>query len=210
MKTSDWRPTAAACLASGGGGEGAGMNEVMNWWKTKSWSAWWTAAAARAVAAAAALGLGSAVVPAAAHAAARPELAASYYPYLKDCLATLTKLDANWDEITKTEDGDEIRRYIGTVGTTSPLYKIRPSIAAIQKADDLPDDLDVEELLNKSEELLQALVDVENMSYSANFADYSGGGQLSAGLFIKKSRVHVVEAKNALASIVSLLKAFDI
>ena len=35
----------------------------------------------------------------------------------------LDELSTNWDRIAT--DGDNVRRYLGTVGVTSPLFKIR-------------------------------------------------------------------------------------
>jgi len=130
-------------------------------------------------------------------------------PYLRQCLATLDELIDNWEDITKKEDGDEIRRYIGTVGSKSPLAKIRLALQAVQRADDLPDDLDIDEYLSKTETFFAALTDVENMSYSANFASYSGGGQLNAAQFIGKSRKSVLEAKAALAAIIEMLSGLE-
>jgi len=124
---------------------------------------------------------------------------------IKDSEKTLGSLVDNWEEVTKTNDGDAVRRYLGTVGSTSPLAKVRQALQAIQKSADLPDEIDTEVLLTKSEELLTALSGAENNAYSANFADYSGGGQLKGSQFIKKSKEEVLIAEAALRELVKIL-----
>ena len=64
----------------------------------------------------------------------------AYLPLLDASGKTLDELAANWDRIAT--DGDSVRRYLGTVGVTSPLFKIRGGLKGVLKAKDLPDAFD--------------------------------------------------------------------
>ena len=63
-----------------------------------------------------------------------------YLPLLDASGRTLDELSTNWDKIAT--DGDNVRRYLGTVGVTSPLFKIRGGLKGVLKANDLPDAFD--------------------------------------------------------------------
>ena len=63
-----------------------------------------------------------------------------YLPLLDASGKTLDELATNWDKIAT--DGDNVRRYLGTVGVTSPLFKIRGGLKGVLKANDLPDAFD--------------------------------------------------------------------
>ena len=64
----------------------------------------------------------------------------AYLPLLDASGKTLDELSTNWDRIAT--DGDNVRRYLGTVGVTSPLFKIRGGLKGVLKATDLPDSFD--------------------------------------------------------------------
>jgi len=64
----------------------------------------------------------------------------AFLPLLDASGKTLDELAANWDKIAS--DGDNVRRYLGTVGVTSPLFKIRGGLKGVLKAKDLPDAFD--------------------------------------------------------------------
>ena len=64
----------------------------------------------------------------------------AYLPLLDASGKTLDELSTNWDRIAT--DGDNVRRYLGTVGVTSPLFKIRGGLKGVLKANDLPDAFD--------------------------------------------------------------------
>lgn len=132
---------------------------------------------------------------------------ADWIALLKECDQTLDTLQSNWADITKTQNGDEVRRYLGTVGSTSPLSKLRTAIQALQRADDLSDDVDLEAFAMESETLLNAIVDADARSYEANFADFSGGGQLKASQFIEKAYQQVLVAQKAIKALIKTLSA---
>ena len=58
----------------------------------------------------------------------------------------------------------------------------------------LQDDVDIEEFVEAYQAVLQELGDAENDCYSANFADFSGGGQLKGSNFLKKARQAITTA----------------
>jgi hypothetical protein len=64
----------------------------------------------------------------------------AYLPLLDASGKALDELSTNWDKIAT--DGDNVRRYLGTVGVTSPLFKIRGGLKGVLKANDLPDAFD--------------------------------------------------------------------
>ena len=64
----------------------------------------------------------------------------AYLPLLDASGKALDELTSNWDRIAT--DGDSLRRYLGTVGVTSPLFKIRGGLKGVLKAKDLPDAFD--------------------------------------------------------------------
>ncbi|CAN0296735.1 unnamed protein product, partial [Hapterophycus canaliculatus] len=106
-----------------------------------------------------------------------PKEAASWFPLLSKCYASLEDVLANWDKYTVRQDGDAIRRLIGTVGVSSPLSSIRKAFTSIRDAEEESQgDIDVIAYVEAYMEVLTALGDAENDLYSANFADYSGGG----------------------------------
>ena len=47
---------------------------------------------------------------------------------IKKSISEMETLLTNWEEITKSGDGDEIRRRLGTVGKTSSLFKLPKTI----------------------------------------------------------------------------------
>ena len=95
----------------------------------------------------------------------------AYLPLLDASGKTLDELSTNWDRIAT--DGDSVRRYLGTVGVTSPLFKIRGGLKGVLKAKDLPDAFDAVAFAEASEAFLNDLQDAEGDAYGAQFADYS-------------------------------------
>ena len=85
-----------------------------------------------------------------------------------------------------------MRRYLGTVGVTSPLFKIRGGLKGVLKATDLPDSFDAVAFAEASEAFLNDLQDAEGDAYGAQFADYStsvgSGGQSPSATMLGKAR----------------------
>jgi len=131
----------------------------------------------------------------------------AYLPLLDASGKTLDELASNWDKIAT--DGDSVRRYLGTVGVTSPLFKIRGGLKGVLKAKDLPDAFDVVAFAEASEEFLNNLQDAEGDAYGAQFADYStsvgSGGQSPSATMLGKARKDVERARRSYAELLRLL-----
>ena len=128
-------------------------------------------------------------------------------PLLDASGKTLDELAANWDRIAT--DGDSVRRYLGTVGVTSPLFKIRGGLKGVLKAKDLPDAFDAVAFAEASEAFLNNLQDAEGDAYGAQFADYStsvgSGGQSPSATMLGKARKDVERAQRSYAELLKLL-----
>jgi hypothetical protein len=131
----------------------------------------------------------------------------AYLPLLDASGKTLDELAANWDRIAT--DGDSVRRYLGTVGVTSPLFKIRGGLKGVLKATDLPDAFDAVAFAEASEAFLNDLQDAEGDAYGAQFADYStsvgSGGQSPSATMLGKARKDVERAQRSYAELLRLL-----
>ena len=131
----------------------------------------------------------------------------AYLPLLDASGKTLDELAANWDRIAT--DGDSVRRYLGTVGVTSPLFKIRGGLKGVLKAKDLPDAFDAVAFAEASEAFLNNLQDAEGDAYGAQFADYStsvgSGGQSPSATMLGKARKDVERAQRSYAELLRLL-----
>ena len=131
----------------------------------------------------------------------------AYLPLLDASGKTLDELSTNWDRIAT--DGDNVRRYLGTVGVTSPLFKIRGGLKGVLKANDLPDSFDAVAFAEASEQFLAELQDAEGDSYGAQFADYStsvgSGGQSPSATMLGKARKDVERAQRSYAELLRLL-----
>ena len=131
----------------------------------------------------------------------------AYLPLLDASGKALDELSTNWDRIAT--DGDNVRRYLGTVGVTSPLFKIRGGLKGVLKATDLPDAFDAVAFAEASEAFLNDLQDAEGDAYGAQFADYStsvgSGGQSPSATMLGKARKDVERAQRSYAELLRLL-----
>ena len=131
----------------------------------------------------------------------------AYLPLLDASGKALDELTSNWDRIAT--DGDSLRRYLGTVGVTSPLFKIRGGLKGVLKANDLPDAFDAVAFAEASEQFLAELQDAEGDAYGAQFADYStsvgSGGQSPSATMLGKARKDVERAQRSYAELLKLL-----
>ena len=83
------------------------------------------------------------------------------------CKAT-DRLYSDWDTLS-SGGGDAVRRELGTVGTSSPLFQLNKAVRVLQ--DEASDPIEWGE---NSEELLLSLGRADSMAYSSNFAGGSG------------------------------------
>mgnify|MGYP004189054257 CR=1 FL=1 len=113
---------------------------------------------------------------------------------------------AQWDAAQKEIDailqdwpiaggGDGIRRRIGTVGDTSPLFQIEKSCKKL-----IPAAEDPEAFAEALENFVSAIARVDGMAYSSNFAGGSGKpSENSATKYIERSRGEVEALKKLVA-----------
>lgn len=87
---------------------------------------------------------------------------------LLDARDSLKYLVDHYDEIVNAGGGDNVRRYLGTVGTTSGLYGIRAVLKELQE--EAPDIVTYTEAVQDFETSLQA---ADTAVYSANFVEFS-------------------------------------
>lgn len=90
--------------------------------------------------------------------------------------ASLRYLLDHYDEIS-AGGGDNVRRYLGTVGVGSGLYGIGKVLRALQKEDDNGGGVveDVVEFNELSEELISAINRADGSAYMSIFATFSSG-----------------------------------
>ena len=106
--------------------------------------------------------------------------------------AALKELDAIVSDFDAIQGGgDGIRRRLGTVGTTSPLFQIEK---ACQKL--LGEAEDPAEFADALEEFMLGVGRVDGMAYSSNFAGGSGKpSENSAATYIARSKKELVVLK---------------
>jgi hypothetical protein len=85
----------------------------------------------------------------------------------QDAQKTLDYLIDNYDNISK-EGGDNVRRYLGTVGTTSALYGIPKVMKDLQVESD-----DIVEFTENMQDFNYYLRAADTAVYSANFVEFS-------------------------------------
>lgn len=124
----------------------------------------------------------------------------------KRAVADIDKLATNYESIS-AKGGDEVRKYLGTVGdstlssATTPMFKIDKSLKKLASDADDP-----EEFLNAVEEFLLRVSAADSMAYSANFAGGSGKPKPPAeylrlaGEEVKDMRKRADEVTEALGS----------
>ena len=91
--------------------------------------------------------------------------------------------------------GDGIRRRIGTVGTTSPLFDIEKTCRKL-----IPTADDPVAFAEALEEFVSGIARVDGMAYSSNFAGGSGKpSENSATRYIERSKDELVALKKDVA-----------
>ena len=80
---------------------------------------------------------------------------------------TLSTLLSDYPQIS-AKGGDEIRRYLGIVGTTSPLFSINKTFADLRDSAD-----DIVEFTEAATDFDRALRGADGQAYSSNFVEFS-------------------------------------
>ena len=131
-------------------------------------------------------------------AAATPEAAKKQIVAAYQELGTLL---LNMDTVTKEEGGDGIRRVLGTVGTTSPVYLIEPAFRLLfEKDDTLP-----MEYIENVEQIMRELQDADSQAYSANFITFSSAKGKPED-FYKRASEGIVRARTRWAENAKMLQ----
>eukprot|EP00531_Pseudo-nitzschia_arenysensis_P010996 CAMPEP_0116135228 /NCGR_PEP_ID=MMETSP0329-20121206/11080_1 /TAXON_ID=697910 /ORGANISM="Pseudo-nitzschia arenysensis, Strain B593" /LENGTH=216 /DNA_ID=CAMNT_0003630017 /DNA_START=105 /DNA_END=755 /DNA_ORIENTATION=+ len=113
---------------------------------------------------------------------------------------SLDYLLKNYDEICEG-GGDNIRRYLGTVGTTSGLYGIAKVMKTLQEEAD-----DIVEYTETMNEVNAALVGADGSAYMAIFTESSTSGVPPKKYFDDAK----IEVKRAIASMQEIAKQLNI
>ncbi len=113
---------------------------------------------------------------------------------------SLVYLLNNYDEICEG-GGDNIRRYLGTVGTSSGLYGIAKVMKVLQQ--EAEDIVEYTEVMN---EINSALVGADGSAYMAIFTESSTSGVPPKKYFDDAK----IEVKRAIASMQEIAKQLDI
>lgn len=90
----------------------------------------------------------------------------------------LEELLAKWDKLE--DHGDAVRRYLGTVGTKSPLFKLDRAFRCIREdifaGEERYADLDALEFAEQSQAVLDGIKNSDFLAYSSIFSSYGNGG----------------------------------
>ena len=125
--------------------------------------------------------------------AAKAQIVAGY-----KALGTL--LD-DFDKITDAEGGDGVRRVLGTVGTTSPVYLIEPAFRLLfDKDESLP-----MEYIENVESLMLNLQLADGDAYSANFITFSSAKGKPEDYY-KRAKGYVTTARKTWLDLMGQLK----
>lgn len=94
-------------------------------------------------------------------------------PQIEAGFEALQSLEKNWDAKTKGFDGDVVRRILGSVGLTSPLFNIRKSfLRAWQITADTYDDYSVvDEMETEWNNVLDGISAIDYQMYSVSFTE---------------------------------------
>ena len=114
--------------------------------------------------------------------------------------ASLDYLLAHYDEICEG-GGDNVRRYLGTVGTSSGLYGIAKVMKILQDAAD-----DIVEYTETMNEINAALIGADGSAYMAIFTEASTSGVPPAKYYGDAK----IEIERAIRSMQEIAKQLDI
>lgn len=119
---------------------------------------------------------------------------------VKDAIASLEYLLNNYDQICEG-GGDNIRRYLGTVGTTSGVYGIIKTMKILQNEAD-----DIVEFTETMNEVNTSINQADGSAYMAIFTTSSTSGVPPKKYFDDAK----TETKNAIKALNDLAKQLDI
>lgn len=100
-------------------------------------------------------------------AGSRPKTEEEARQRFEDARKSVDDLLSNYVKISKG-GGDNIRRYLGTVGTTSSLYGIKPVFKLLQDSSD-----DIVEFTENMNDFDRYLTGADGQAYSSMFVEFS-------------------------------------
>ena len=146
-----------------------------------------------------------------------PAKADSYIVQLKAGEKAMVDLLANWEAATKAAvqnaegdaiDGDAVRRVVGSVGTSSPLFGVDKVLKIVGSDLDANGKVDFIDFTELSDEVVVKLRETNDMAYSAIFSDASGNygrpGQGSKD-YLERSRVALTAALASYRRLLALI-----
>ena len=146
-----------------------------------------------------------------------PAKADSYIVQLKAGEKAMVDLLANWEVATKAAvqnaegdaiDGDAVRRVVGSVGTSSPLFGVDKVLKIVGSDLDARGAVDFIDFTELSDEVVVKLRETNDMAYSAIFSDASGNygrpGQGSKD-YLERSRVALTAALASYRRLLALI-----
>ena len=146
-----------------------------------------------------------------------PAKADSYIVQLKAGEKAMVDLLANWETATKAAvqnaegdaiDGDAVRRVVGSVGTSSPLFGVDKVLKIVGSDLDAKGAIDFIDFTELSDEVVVKLRETNDMAYSAIFSDASGNygrpGQGSKD-YLERSRVALTAALASYRRLLALI-----
>lgn len=109
----------------------------------------------------------------------------------RDAMNTIDDLVTNYDTISR-DGGDNVRRYLGTVGTTSALYGISKVLRVLQR--EANDIVVYTECMNDLEYWLR---DADTAAYSSMFVEYSAA-KSRPEQYIRDAKVAIQHMKDTI------------
>lgn len=119
---------------------------------------------------------------------------------LRQARASLNELLQNYDTIAQ-QGGDNIRRYLGTVGTTSGLVGIDKVFRELQDSIDV----DIVEFIETKADFEYYLQAADTAAYSSIFVDYSSAKGKPEDYY-KEAKKAIVQMDQTLTKIMQLLE----
>jgi hypothetical protein len=119
---------------------------------------------------------------------------------------SLNYLIDHYADIQASGGGDNVRRYLGTVGTSSGLYGISKVMRSLQYA---KDDVDVVEFTETMTEIEQAIQQADGSAYMAIFVTTSTSG-VSPEKYFNDALIEIKRAAKSMDEMARLLGLDDV
>lgn len=111
----------------------------------------------------------------------KPSSVPEAYAKFTAARSELSSTIQDYDQITKG-GGDNIRRYLGTVGTSSSIFGLKAVLKILQDSAD-----DIGAFVDASEDFDRALVSADSSAYSSMFVEFSAAKGTKEDYYAKVS-----------------------